>query len=221
MGDEVSGAPTGNVEAPAFTAPFVTPADRRLVAGLILAAGGGRRLGGVAKALLPFRGGLLVERAVEAARQGGCDPVIVVLGAEAESVRTRADLEGCLVAVNLDWASGMGSSLVAGLAEVPGDCSAVAVLLVDQPFVSAQAVADVLDAHRAGAAIASATYQGRRSHPVLFAVEHFAEVCATASGDQGAREFLKIHEAEIVAVPCDAHGDPADIDSPDDLALLC
>ncbi|MFT2019513.1 nucleotidyltransferase family protein [Streptomyces sp. 796.1] len=87
------------------------------VLGLVLAAGGGRRLGGRPKALLDHGGRPLVERAVRALRAGGCAPAVyVVLGAAAEQVRARADLAGCVLVDNPDWPTGLASSLRAGLA---------------------------------------------------------------------------------------------------------
>lgn len=184
------------------------------VAAIILAAGGGRRLGGRPKALLSHGGELLVERAIRTARAGGCDTVVVVLGAEAAEVQRRAGLAGCTVTVNQDWATGMGSSLRAGLAAAPGSCRAAVILLVDQPFVTPEAVRAVIAAGTDVAA--AATYEGRRGHPVLIAARHWPEASAAAVGDRGARDFLARHE--VVAVPCD--GSPADIDVPEDLALL-
>ncbi|MFF5719252.1 NTP transferase domain-containing protein [Streptomyces buecherae] len=211
-------------------------AERPAVVGLVLAAGGGRRLGGRPKALLDHGGRPLVERAVRAARAGGCAPVVhVVLGAAAERVRERADLAGCVVADNPDWATGMGSSLRVGLASVrdaprgglgPGGspsgagASAVLVLLVDQPGVGAEAVARVVRAHRAGAGLVAAAYAGRRGHPVLFARQHWARVAALAHGDRGARDFLRAHAAELTLVECADVASCADIDTPADLRLL-
>ena len=115
-----------------------------MVAGVLLAAGGGRRLGGRPKALLEHRGRPLVEHAVRALRNGGCGPVHVVLGAAAEEVRDLADLSACMVTVNPSWEEGMGSSLRAGLASLSGsDADAALVLLVDQPGIGAEAVARV------------------------------------------------------------------------------
>src|SRR5205807_6064036 len=91
------------------------------VAGLVLAAGAGRRLGGRPKALLPYRGGLLVEHAARVLRDGGCGPVHVVLGASAAAVRQQAgDLEGYRLVDNPEWAQGMGSSLRTGLRSLAG-----------------------------------------------------------------------------------------------------
>jgi len=176
--------------------------------------------GGVAKALLPYDGDHLVERAVRAARLGGCDEVVVVLGFDAERVQLQADLDGSVVAVNPDWESGMGSSLRIGLAAVPARCQAAVVLLVDQPFVSAEAVRAVIDEHRQGADIVTAAYHGRRGHPVLFAARHWPEIAASAVGDQGARSFLAAHGAETAAVACDGLGSLDDVDTPADLADL-
>lgn len=182
-------------------------------AAVILAAGGGRRLGGRPKALLTHGRELLVERAVRTARAGGCESVVVVLGAEADEVRRRADLAGCVVVVNQDWTTGMGSSLRVGLAAVPKSCSAAVIQLVDQPFVTAEAVRAVI---AADADVAAASYEGRRGHPVLIAARHWPEASAAAVGDRGARDFLARHE--VMSVPCD--GSLADIDVPEDLMLL-
>lgn len=191
------------------------------IAGLLLAAGGGRRLGGHPKALLTYAGRPLVEHAARALRDGGCARVHIVLGAAAEDVRARADLAGYAVTVNPDWAQGMGSSLRAGLAALSGtDALAVVVALVDQPGIGAAAVARVAGAYASPGSLAAAAYAGRRGHPILLGAEHWAGVAASAVGDQGARSYLKRHETEIRLVECGDIAAPADIDTPDDLRFL-
>lgn len=197
------------------------------VAGLLLAAGGGRRLGGRPKALLPFRGRPLVEHAVEMLRAGGCGPVHVVLGAAAAQVRGQADLTGCVIVENPRWESGMGSSLRAGLASLAGAAphpSAAVIGLVDQPGVGARTVARVLAAAYARgdlvSALVSAMYEGRRGHPVLIGASRWAGVAAGAGEDRGARTYLRAHAEQTVLVECGDVGDPADIDTPGDLRLL-
>lgn len=197
------------------------PSAGPAVAGLLLAAGGGRRLGGRPKALLPYRGGLLVEHAVRTLRDGGCGPLAVVLGAEAARVRREAGLSGCAVTVNPEWESGMGSSLRAGLASLAASgADAVVVLLVDQPGIGAEAVARVVAAHRGRTSLVTAAYGGRRGHPVLFGADRWAAVAASASGDRGARAYLKEHEAAIVQVECGDVAEEYDIDTPEDLRHL-
>ncbi|MFJ4770222.1 NTP transferase domain-containing protein [Streptomyces uncialis] len=196
------------------------------IAGLLLAAGGGRRLGGRPKALLTHRGRPLVEHAVRALREGGCGTVCVVLGAGREEVRATADLRGCAVVGNPDWETGMGSSLRAGLAWLAGSgAHAALVTLVDQPGVGAGAVARVLggagrDPDGLASALASAAYGGRRGHPVLLGADRWTDVAAVAVGDRGARTYLAAHEAELTLVECGDVARAYDIDTPADLRRL-
>ncbi|MFG2292424.1 NTP transferase domain-containing protein [Streptomyces sp. NPDC048603] len=203
-----------------------TPAGRGasggpLIAGLLLAAGGGRRLGGRPKALLPYRGRPLVENAVRVLREAGCGPVHVVLGASAAEVRERADLSGCVVLDNPDWAEGMGSSLRVGLASLAGTgASAALVSLVDQPGIGPAAVARVRAGYRTPASLVAAAYDGERGHPVLFGADRWPDIVATATGDKGARVHLTAHAAELTLVECADVAEPYDIDVPADLARL-
>ncbi|MFJ9611350.1 NTP transferase domain-containing protein [Kitasatospora sp. NPDC101176] len=188
------------------------------VTALVLAAGGGRRLGGRPKALVRYAGRPLVEHAVAVVRAGGCPDVTVVLGAEGHRVRSTAHLPGCRLVDNPDWAEGMGSSLRAGLAALAPGTSAVLVMLVDTPGVTPAAVARLLAAHRAGAELAAAAYDGRRGHPVLIGARHFAEAAAGARGDAGARALLAAHRAATTLVECADVAVPDDLDTPADLA---
>lgn len=191
------------------------------VAGLLLAAGGGRRLGGRPKALLPFRGRPLIEHGISVLRDGGCATVTAVLGAAADEVRAAMPPGAARIAVNPDWAGGMGSSLRVGLAALPDDASAVVVMLVDMPGVGAAAVARLIGAYRTGGAgLAAAAYDGRRGHPVLFAARWWPEVAASAHGDVGARAFLAAHRDALRLVECGDVADGHDIDTPDDLGRL-
>jgi CTP:molybdopterin cytidylyltransferase MocA len=182
------------------------------VAGLVLAAGGGRRYG-MPKALVEYEGSLLVERAVRTAR-AVCDPVLVVLGAQAVDVWRTADLEGATVLANRDWETGMASSLRTGLDGLrgwPGRLDAALVTLVDMPGMTPEALRAVA-AHAAPDALAVATYDGVRGHPVLLGREHWAGVAATATGDEGARRYLA--GRGVTEVDCTGLADPADLDVP-------
>ncbi|MEV6177759.1 nucleotidyltransferase family protein [Streptomyces sp. NPDC052016] len=191
------------------------------VAGVLLAAGGGRRLGGRPKALLTHRGRPLVEYAVQVLRAAGCARVHVVLGAAADTVRERARLDGCVLVTNPEWERGMGSSLRAGLDSLAGTgARAALVSLVDQPGIGAEAMARVLGAYGDESSLASATYRGLRGHPVLLGAAHWAGVAATATGDRGARAYLKAHVEAITLVECGDVAQPFDIDTAEDLAHL-
>ena len=186
------------------------------VAGLLLAAGSGSRFGGP-KALVRFEGELLVERGQRLLREGGCDPVLVVLGARAQEVA--GHVRDAVVAP--DWQSGMGASLRAGLeALADRDCDAVVVALADQPRVGADSVGLLREAFAAGAQAAVATYGGKQRNPVLLARGTWLQVAALAVGDTGARPWLRAHPDLVVEVPCDGTGSPFDVDTPDDLAAL-
>ncbi len=184
----------------------VQASDRDSVAGLVLAAGAGRRFG-QPKAPVVVDGERLVDRAVRNLRDGGCDPVVVVLGAWVGEVR------GAEVVVNDDWEEGMGSSLRAGLAalEPRPAVDRVVVTLVDLPGLTPDAVRRIAFTP---ATICVATYQGERGHPVSFGREHWPAVSAVARGDVGARDFLRgrgdIHLVEVGDVASGYDVDEAD-----------
>ncbi len=186
-------------------------------AAVVLAAGGGRRYG-MPKALVEHEGSLLVERAVRTAR-AACDVVLVVLGAQAVDVWRTADLTGATVLANKDWETGMASSLrtgLDGLRGFPGTVDAALITLVDMPGMTPEALTAVA-AHAAPGALAVATYDGVRSHPVLLGRDHWTGVIATATGDEGARRYLAEHSGaggEVTEVDCTGLADPADLDVP-------
>jgi CTP:molybdopterin cytidylyltransferase MocA len=173
------------------------------VSGIVLAAGAGRRLGGP-KAELVVGGERLVDRAVRVLRESGCAEVVAV-------VRAGTRVDGAVVVVNSDPDRGMGSSLQLGLAAASGDRAAI--LLVDTPGITADAVRRTLDV---AAPVAVATYGGCRGHPVVIDRPLWTNVAALAEGEAGARAFLREHPELVTEVPCD--GDLADIDTAEDLA---
>jgi CTP:molybdopterin cytidylyltransferase MocA len=194
--------------------------DITAVAGVVLAAGAGRRLGRP-KALVSLGGELLVERAIRIASDGGCEPVIVVLGSHSDEVLERADLGDSRPVLAEHWSEGMGASLRAGVdaAEALG-CEAIAVILVDQPRIGPEALRRLLAVWQQGASSAVATYGGQRRNPVVLDRSIWAEVSDAASGDVGARAWLRANPDRVVEVPCDGTGDPVDIDTAEDLDAL-
>jgi CTP:molybdopterin cytidylyltransferase MocA len=183
------------------------------VAGVLLAAGQGSRLG-MPKALVELGGRRLVDRAADLLRDGGTCPVVVVTGAAPVTVPGAAGVP------NPDWQAGMGSSLAAGLAALPADCAAAVVALVDQPLIGPEVIRRLLAAHRTGAELAVAAYRGRARNPVLLARGHWAGVLAAADGDTGARPYLRAHPDLVTLVECADIGRPDDVDTPGDLARV-
>jgi len=191
---------------------------RNAVAGVLLAAGQGSRFGRP-KALVELDGQTLAERGVTLLRAGGTDPVLIVTGAA--QVELRPEHQARTV-YNGEWRTGMGSSLRAALRalaepETGPEIGAVVVALADQPLVGAEAVSRLIAAYQAGADVAVAAYGGKPRNPVLLAREHWPEVIATATGDQGARAFLRARPELVTLVECGDTGRPDDIDTPADL----
>jgi CTP:molybdopterin cytidylyltransferase MocA len=176
------------------------------VAGLVLAAGEGRRYG-MPKALVRYRGRLFVESTVDVLRAAGCDPIVVVTGAADVD---GADLGDAVVVENPDWATGMGSSLRAGLDALTSE-DAVLILPVDLPGMTAEAARRVAEL-ATPRALAAASYDGERGHPVLLGRDHWAGVRELAVGDAGARAYLKRHD--VTDVPCADIADGHDVDRP-------
>ena len=183
------------------------------VAGLVLAGGAGRRFGGP-KALAVIAGERLVDRAVRTLREGGVAPLYVVSGA------VHLDVVGAEVVTNGDWATGMGSSMRVGLSAMPADVGAAVIVLVDQPGISAAAVARLVAVADGDAVLATATYDGRQGHPVLIGREYWPEVEEGAVGDVGARDVLRRHGSVLRRVECADVASMADVDTPAELAAF-
>jgi len=200
------------------------------IAGLLLAAGAGSRHGSPKALRLGADGEPWLLRAIDALRQGGCSPVIVVLGArgdEAERLLAgRPDgssaCPGDLVVVHaVDWAEGLSASLRAGLAAaavlqpVP---AAVAVVPVDVPDLDGRVVARLIgagpnddDATSVGPdTLRQAGFDGRPGHPVVIGRRHWAPLGERLAGDRGARPYLV--EQGVRMVDCGDLGTGADVD---------
>ncbi|MBB4930920.1 nicotine blue oxidoreductase [Lipingzhangella halophila] len=183
------------------------------LAGLLLAAGEGQRLGRP-KALVELAGERLVDRGVRVLREGGCVPIYVVTGA------APAEVSETVAVHNPAWSEGLGSSLRAGLDAMPEDVDAVLVALVDQPLVSTEAVRRLANAYAEGERAIVATYVGNPRNPVLLGREHWPSVHAMAEGDVGARPFLRAYSHLVTPVACDDVASSEDIDTPDDLERM-
>lgn len=173
-------------------------------AGLILAAGEGRRFGGP-KAPAIVNGQRLIDTAVRVLTDAGCSPIYAVLGAWV------GEVPGAETIVNSEWSEGMSSSLRAGLEHLSStDSDRVLVTLVDLPGLTTEACLRVL---ASPADVAAAAYDGVRGHPVAFTRTHWQAIIDSAEGDAGARAFLQQrHDIALVEVGDVADGQ--DLDSP-------
>jgi molybdenum cofactor cytidylyltransferase len=193
---------------PSPTDPFVC--------GLVLGAGGSRRLGRP-KQLLPFRDGTLLGHVVGVARACGFDQLVVAIGGSAEAVRAGVDLTGADVVVNDAYGEGCSSSIAAALGVVDERCDVLVLMLGDQPGVTAETVAALL-AGRGDAPLAVCRYDDGRGHPIAFNRTVFGSL-AGLHGDKGVWRLLDHAGDDVAEVPV-AGAIPRDVDTLEDYAAI-
>ena len=181
--------------------------------GLLLAAGAGARMGKPKALMRDPDGTSWLRRTVAVLEQGGCEAVTVVLGAGADEASPLLEDTGAAVVVAEDWSEGMGASLRAGLRALAGSGAVAAVvMLVDLPDVTAEVVRHVASRVTAPGQLARASYDGRPGHPVVIGRDHWVAAADSATGDQGARDYLGSHG--VVDVDCGDLATGRDRDSP-------
>jgi molybdenum cofactor cytidylyltransferase len=189
---------------PSPTEPFVT--------GLVLGAGGSKRLGRP-KQLLRYGDGTLLGHVVGVARACPFDQLIVAIGGAADDVRGTVDLAGADVVVNDDYGAGCSSSIAAALGIVDPRCDVMVLMLGDQPGVTAETVAALLEG-RGDAPLAVCRYDDGRGHPIAFARSVFGAL-ADLHGDKGVWRLLDQRADDVMTVPV-AGEVPLDVDTPED-----
>jgi molybdenum cofactor cytidylyltransferase len=188
--------------------PFVT--------GLVLAAGGSKRLG-TPKQLLPYGEATLLDHVLATARDCEFDQLLCVIGGSAEGVRDRVDLTGATVVENQSFGEGCSSSIAAALTSVDRRAEVLVLMLGDQPGVIAATVRTLI-AGRRGAKLAACAYEDGRGHPLAFARSIFDELAAL-HGDKGVWKLLDRHAEAVVDVPVPGPI-PRDVDTDEDYRAL-
>jgi molybdenum cofactor cytidylyltransferase len=168
------------------------------VAGLVLAAGGSRRLGRP-KQLLPYGPATLLDHTLGTARACGFEQLLCVLGGASEGVRRGVDLRGVEVVVNVAYGSGCSSSIAAALTAVDPRIDVLVLLLGDQPGVRPETVRALL-AGRGDAPLAACRYEDGRGHPLAFARSAFGDLAAL-HGDKGVWRLMDRSDVVEVDVP--------------------
>lgn len=186
------------------------------VAGLVLAAGEGRRFGGP-KQLAPLGGTPILEHVLMAVQAvPALDPLLVVLGARAAEIRAGMELGAFGVVVAEDWAEGQSASLRAGVAAL-GAVDAALVCLGDQPFITPQVIAGTLDGIGTRSDAVRASYGGVPGHPVLLSRPLLDRV-GELRGDVGFRDLLT--GARVGTWEAGHLCDPMDIDTREQLEAV-
>lgn len=191
------------------------------IAAIILAAGLSSRMAGNNKLLADLGGKPVLRHTVENVLTSRANPVVVVIGHQADEVQELIQDLKVKLCFNPRFADGMATSLSAGIAALPGDVDGALIFLGDMPLIEADVINAVIDefGQSDGKTIAVPVHAGRRGHPVLWGRRHFADLQAL-QGDQGARQLLTAHADEIVE--CDAGSEVifADADTPEALEQL-
>jgi molybdenum cofactor cytidylyltransferase len=203
--------------APNDESSITAAADPRPLAAAILSGGESRRMGSP-KALIPYRGTTFAGHLLDVVRHPRVGIIRVVLGAGAEKIRGRLQLDPAVVVLNPDWPSGQLSSIQAAVRSLPKDETAGLVLCpVDHPIVSAELVAKLIaEFDSTGKPIVLPTYRGRRGHPVIFRSSLYDELLASAL-EVGARQVVWAHQADVVEVPTEEKGIVLNLNDPETL----
>jgi molybdenum cofactor cytidylyltransferase len=209
----------------------------RNVGAVILAAGGSSRLG-QPKQLLIFRGETLVLRAVRAAAEAGCEPIVVVVGENSEAIKLALDIRESRISSfsglervprppppprpaiieNREWRRGVGTSIRRGLEQLPNFVEAVVLLACDQPYLDASIVSQLIAARiETGKPIVASSYADTLGVPALFDRSCFDDLLALPD-DSGAKSLMAARPNDIAVIPFEKGA--IDIDTPADFQRL-
>ena len=189
-----------------------SPRAETFITGLVLGAGGSRRLGRP-KQLLAYGDGTLLDHTVAVARACNFDQLVVPIGGASDEVAERVDLSGADVVVNYAYGEGCSSSIAAALETVNQRCELLVLMLGDQPGVTPATVHALIDG-RGDAPLAVCRYDDGRGHPIVFHRSVFPQL-ADLHGDKGVWRLLDERAADVVDVPI-AGNVPLDVDTPED-----
>ena len=223
-GDDLAGMGVGGLlkEIPSRPMPRgESPAIAKTmrIGALILAAGQSRRMGKINKLLAEIDGGVMVARTADAVLAAKVDPVIVVLGHQSGDVRAALGDRAVGYAENPDYATGLASSLKAGIAAMPEEVDGVVVCLGDMPRVTADHLNALIAAFNPaeGRGICVPIFNGKRGNPVLWDRRYFEDM-EDVVGDVGARHLIGAHQEAVFEVEMPDGGVLLDLDTPEAFA---
>lgn len=189
-----------------------------MISAILLAAGKSRRMGRP-KLLMPFGQSTIVEQAIDNLLGSVVDEVIVVLGHGAEEAIKTLVTKPVKLMTNPDYEQGMSTSIIAGLTLVDSQVQAVMLALGDQPLINSQTINKLVkEFYNHDKGIAIPTCQGRRGHPIIFAIK-YKEKLLELRGDMGGRQIIKDHPDDILEVAVSCEGIFIDIDTVDNYHL--
>ena len=201
--------------------PGMRAAPLPCVAAIVLAAGRSSRMGSQNKLLADIGGLPMVRRVAETALASKARPVLVVTGHMAADVGAAMSGLDVMLVTNPDYATGLASSLKAGIRAVPPECAGALILLGDMPRIMSEHLDRLIDAFIAdnGMVIIAPTRRGKRGNPIIWPPAFFPELLEI-EGDVGARSLLIEHARQVEEVDLDTDAIFADVDTPDALARV-
>jgi molybdenum cofactor cytidylyltransferase len=188
---------------------------------LVLAAGFGSRFsggGGGGKLLAPWRGGALIDGALDAAMAAPVMDVSVVVGADPAVAAHAASRCGARIVPAADHALGLSASLKAGIASLPEGATGALIFLGDMPLVPQAVLRPLVQAVTDGAPAAVPVWQGAQGNPVALSARLFPQILAL-EGDRGARSVLDGLGDQLARVQAPDGGILLDVDRPTDVPL--
>ncbi len=189
-----------------------------MISAILLAAGESKRMGRP-KQLLPWQGKTLLLHILESLLASDADEIILVLGHEADRIRSSLPALPIKIAVNPDYRQGMASSLRQGLLAMDPGSEAFLLCLADQPGIGPEIMNTIISTFRQAdpqRGIVRPVYRGRRGHPVLIGARYLEETLELLKGDVGARQILLNHPEDILDVDMEMDVILRDIDTPEE-----
>ena len=186
-----------------------------MIYAIVLAAGGSRRMG-AQKLMLPFDGKKVITHIVDELLASRIDQVIVVVGSDSDLIEGELSQRSVGIVANPDYRRGMLSSVRCGIEVLPSECSAVMVVLGDQPAINHELVDEIiLKFGKTGKGILVPCYRGKHGHPLLFMVKYREEIM-TSFDETGLRGLLLSHPEDVFEMEVSDSSVLSDIDSPED-----
>jgi molybdenum cofactor cytidylyltransferase len=169
---------------------------------IILAAGNSTRFGSI-KQLLRFNNKTLLQHAIDEAKQAAADPIVVVLGANANEVSASIDNTGVEIVVNNRWVEGMASGIVAGVGKTSSlqdNVHNIIIAVCDQPFITSVLFEQLFKTQsESRKGIVACSYADTIGTPVLFTQKYFDHLLSLR-GDEGAKKLLKSYMTDVATV---------------------
>lgn len=179
---------------------------------IVLAAGESKRMG-FPKMLLDFNGRTMIENVISMVAESEAGNIIIVLGAERESILeilTKYRVQTCY---NGNFKKGMLSSVQCGFNNIPPDADAVLVFQGDQPLITTKTVNSMISAYRStDKEILIPVYNGKRGHPIMIGMKYREEIMTLDAGI-GLRELTTNHPEDVLQVETEDPGILRDFDT--------